>query len=250
MRAPVPAALPTPRDLVERAVGDEAEDHRVFRIDVAAEGAGQLDAVDMVDAELVHQQARAGVERRLGELDGAHVGLQDADLGLPRAGSAPQDVGEGAPGRHDAVAARGERAVDHAVLVDDAGEEHLADRLDDAGAADAGDADVAAVVAKAGSSDQRSPPITLSAARASPGRCARARWRRVRRAGRRRSRRPRRPGRSARRRRRSRSRLPSTISALVPTSTRSVISSPRCGPSASVAPAASAPTWPAMQGSM
>ena len=33
-------------------------------------------------------------------------------------------------------------AVDHAVLADDAGQKHLADRLDDAGAADAGDADV------------------------------------------------------------------------------------------------------------
>ena len=48
----------------------------------------------------------------------------------------------------------------------------------------------------------------------------------------------------------TRSRLPSTISALVPTSTSSIILSWRCGPSDSVAPAASAPTWPAMQGSM
>ena len=45
-------------------------------------------------------------------------------------------------------------------------------------------------------------------------------------------------------------RLPSTISALVPTSTSSIMRSWRCGPSESVAPAASAPTWPAMQGSM
>jgi hypothetical protein len=47
-----------------------------------------------------------------------------------------------------------------------------------------------------------------------------------------------------------RAELPSTISALVPTSTSSIISSWRCGPSVSVAAAASAPTWPAMQGSM
>ncbi len=47
----------------------------------------------------------------------------------------------------------------------------------------------------------------------------------------------------------SRSRLPSTISALVPTSTSSVIASPRSGRSARIMPAASAPTWPAMQGS-
>ena len=43
--------------------------------------------------------------------------------------------------------------------------------------------------------------------------------------------------------------LPSTISALVPTSTSSVTSSDRSGRSASTTPAVSAPTWPAMQGS-
>ena len=47
----------------------------------------------------------------------------------------------------------------------------------------------------------------------------------------------------------SRSRLPSTISALVPTSTTSIISSCRCGLSLSTTAAQSAPTCPAMQGS-
>ena len=42
--------------------------------------------------------------------------------------------------------------------------------------------------------------------------------------------------------------LPSTNSALVPTSTTSVISSRACGASESVAAAASAPTCPAMHG--
>ena len=46
-----------------------------------------------------------------------------------------------------------------------------------------------------------------------------------------------------------RCRLPSTISALVPMSTTSVISSDRCGVSERITPAVSAPTWPAMQGS-
>ncbi len=46
----------------------------------------------------------------------------------------------------------------------------------------------------------------------------------------------------------NRSALPSTISALVPTSTSSVSASPWCGPSASTIAAASAPTCPAMQG--
>ena len=46
----------------------------------------------------------------------------------------------------------------------------------------------------------------------------------------------------------SRSRLPSRISALVPTSTMRLTSGRLCGASASSTPAASAPTWPAMQG--
>ncbi len=46
----------------------------------------------------------------------------------------------------------------------------------------------------------------------------------------------------------SRSLLPSTISALVPTSITSVISPVRCGAWARITPAVSAPTWPAMQG--
>ena len=84
MRAPVPAALPTPATLSSGQSGIRPDHHGVFRIDVGAEGAGELDAVDMLDAQLVHQQLRAGIERRLGELDGAHVGLQDADLRLAR----------------------------------------------------------------------------------------------------------------------------------------------------------------------
>ena len=65
--------------LVERAVGDHAEHHGVLDVDVAAERAGQPDAVDVLDAEPVHQQAHAGIERRLGELDRAHVVLRDAE---------------------------------------------------------------------------------------------------------------------------------------------------------------------------
>ena len=67
---------------LERAIGNEAEDHRIFDIDMAAEGAGQPDAIDLVDAELVHQEPRAGIERGLGELDGTHVVLGDRDKGL------------------------------------------------------------------------------------------------------------------------------------------------------------------------
>ena len=50
-----------------------------MRVDLAAEGAGQPDLVDGVDLELVHQQPDAGVQRGLGELDGADVVLGDRD---------------------------------------------------------------------------------------------------------------------------------------------------------------------------
>ena len=46
MRAPVPAALPAEPTLSSGAVGDHAQHHGVFRVDVAAEGAGERDAVD------------------------------------------------------------------------------------------------------------------------------------------------------------------------------------------------------------
>ena len=79
-------------DLVERAVRDETEGHRVFHVDVAAEGAGKADRVDVVDAVAVEEQLDAGIERGLGELDGAHVGLGHAD---PRLAVA-DEIAEGA----------------------------------------------------------------------------------------------------------------------------------------------------------
>ena len=78
--------------MLQRAIGDQAQDHRIFHVDMAAEGAGEPDAVDLVDAELVHQQPRAGIERRLGQLDGAHVILGDRDQRLAVA----HHIGEGA----------------------------------------------------------------------------------------------------------------------------------------------------------
>jgi hypothetical protein len=44
-----------------------------------AEGPGQHHAVHTVGAALVHQQARAGVERGFRQLDGADVALRDLD---------------------------------------------------------------------------------------------------------------------------------------------------------------------------
>ena len=79
MSAPVPAALPAARTRPRSQSGHEAQDHRVERVDLAAERAGQPDLVDRLDLELVHEQPDAGVQRRLGELDGADVVLGDED---------------------------------------------------------------------------------------------------------------------------------------------------------------------------
>ena len=86
MSAPVPAALPADRTWARSQSGIEPEDHRVGRVDLAAEGAGQPDVVDLVDRQLVHQQADAGVQRGLGQLDGADVVLGDRDA---RPGASP-----------------------------------------------------------------------------------------------------------------------------------------------------------------
>ena len=66
-------------DLRQVAVGNHAEHHRVFDVDVAAERAGQPDPIDALDSQMLHQQADAGVQRGLGQLDGAHVVLRDRE---------------------------------------------------------------------------------------------------------------------------------------------------------------------------
>ena len=70
------------RDLGEVAVGDEAERHRIKGVDVAAEGAGEGDALGR-GAGALDEQLGAGVERGLGELDRAHVGLVDEEPRRP-----------------------------------------------------------------------------------------------------------------------------------------------------------------------
>ena len=98
MRAPVPAALPAEVTLTGLAVGDHAEDEGVLRVDLAPERAREGDPVHRVDPHPVHEQAGPRVEGGLGELDLAHVVLGDRNPGL----AGPDDVGEGAPGPHDA----------------------------------------------------------------------------------------------------------------------------------------------------
>ena len=100
IRAPVPAAFPAEVTASGLAVRDEPEDEGVDRVDVRAERAGEPDPVDPVDAVALHQQAAAGVERRLGQLDLPDVVLGDRGAPAP----VPEDVRERPPVRHDAAA--------------------------------------------------------------------------------------------------------------------------------------------------
>ena len=77
MRAPVPAALPAEATCDRSQSGIMPSTMRVLDVDVAAERAGQADAIDVIGAQVLHQQLDAGVQGGLGELDGAHVVLRD-----------------------------------------------------------------------------------------------------------------------------------------------------------------------------
>ena len=220
------------------------------RVDLAAERAGEPDLVDRIDLELVHEQADAGIQGRLAELDRPHVVLGDEDPRLA-VGPVGQDVAEGPPVGDDARRACRERPIDDAVLGDDAGEVQLGDDLDDARATDAGDArDSAAATAsaKSGASDHGSTPMTrnrgsrvvrsMRTRSMAPGA---ARWPPLIWA-------PSKAGPVGLDAASSRRLSPRTISAFVPTSTTRVIRSASCGSSARMTPAVSAPTWPAMHG--
>ena len=205
--------------------------------------------VDVVDALLFHQQLDAGIKRGLGELDGAHVVLGDGDLRLAVASADRTRCGRSGM-------MRGLRAASAPSTTPSS--EMMPERYISAttsmmaGAADAGDAGCLRPLPRSPSSsdhllDADDAVLRLQRVRVDAHALDGARRGAL---AARRFRRPRRPVRSARRQATTRWRLPSTISALVPTSTSSIILSWRYGPSDSVAPAASAPTWPAMQGSM
>ena len=101
--------------------------------------------VERLDAGVIHQQPHAGVERRLRELDRPHVVLGDRSS---RRLAVVQDVARtsGRRRRRAATAPAAAPSIDP-VGGDDAGQEQLGDDLDDARAADAGDADLAAASA-------------------------------------------------------------------------------------------------------
>ena len=108
------------------------------RVDLTPERAGQPDLVEFVDPQLVHQEAHAGVQGGLGQLDGPHVGLGDGDAWCAR-DAFVQDVAEGPAVGHDAWRACGRCAIDDPVLGDDAREVELRHDLDDPRPADPGD---------------------------------------------------------------------------------------------------------------
>ena len=111
MRAPVPAALPAEATLASSQSGMRPSTMAYFTSIWLPKAPANVIALDLRDAVAVHQQLDAGIERGLGELDGAHVVLRDGDARLALA----DEVGEGAAGRFDARRASGQRAVDHAV---------------------------------------------------------------------------------------------------------------------------------------
>src|SRR5882762_2489624 len=203
-----------------------------------AERAGQPDAVDLVDAHVVHQQPDARVQRRLGELNRAYVVLGD----LQWRRSSIHRVGKGAPGLHDPIAARGECAVHHPVLADDAGEIHFGDDFDDPRAADAGYTRAGDGLVEAGLIRPQIGAYDLELRFECRGIDAHALDRPGSRALTQLICAPSKAGPVGLEQASSRSRLPRTISALVPTSTSSVSFSERSGRSARIMAAASAPT--------
>lgn len=126
----------------QTAIRDQTQDHGVFRINVAAERAGQQNPCHRAAAMLIEQKRDPGVQRRLRQLDGAHVVLSHDDGRSRRA----------LCGRSECVNSLSPVEVDKrmfalpeaAIGADDPGQEHLSHRFDDAGAADARRQDVVA----------------------------------------------------------------------------------------------------------
>ena len=80
--------------LFQRAIRDHTQHHRILGVDMTAEGTRQADLVDLLDAELVHQEPDARIKRRFSQLDGADVVLDDPQFRQALATSVDQ-VGEG-----------------------------------------------------------------------------------------------------------------------------------------------------------
>ncbi len=133
MRAPVPAALPADLNLGQIAIRDQAQHHGVFHVDVGAKRSGQADFIDVGDFQFIHQQLHTRIKRGFCHLDGAHVVLRDPDqrfVGLIR--GLADDVIKSALVGFNTGAPSCKRAIDEAILIDDARKVHLSDGLNDA----------------------------------------------------------------------------------------------------------------------
>ena len=82
MRAPVPAAFPADDTCSSTQSGIIPRTIAYFTSICAAKCAGQANSVDLVYAQFVHQQAGAGVQRGLGQLNGPDIVLLDAHAGI------------------------------------------------------------------------------------------------------------------------------------------------------------------------
>ena len=118
--------------MVEIALGNQAQHHRVLHIDMRTECARQPDPINLVSAEMLHEQFRAGMQRSLRQLNRTYVVLRDVNRRI----AVVQDIGTGTSILDDACRFRG---MDLAVGTQDAGQEHLTDDFDDARATNAGD---------------------------------------------------------------------------------------------------------------
>ena len=136
MRAPVPAALPTASTRASSQSGMRPRTMAWKGSIWLPKAPARRTCSIALDAQVVHEQPRAGVEGGLGELDGAHVVLRDEDARR----ALVEHVAEGAAVGDDARRPGGQAAVDDAVGRDDAGQVELGDDLDDARPADAGHA--------------------------------------------------------------------------------------------------------------
>ena len=79
------------RYLVEIALGNQAEHHRVLDVDVRPERAGKTNTVDLPGAEMLHEQFGARVQCSFGKLDRPDIVLQDTDRRI----TIVQDVSHG-----------------------------------------------------------------------------------------------------------------------------------------------------------
>ena len=136
IRAPVPAALPADVTCSGAQSGTMPRTSACTGSMCAPNAPASRIRSTGLDAQVVHQEAAPGVQRGLRQLDLPNVVLGDDEA--RRRPPAARRRTSARRGSTRGVRA-GDRAVDHAVGGEHAGQEQLGDRLDDPRAADAGD---------------------------------------------------------------------------------------------------------------